>query len=221
MGTRHLPLGYPEWSLWALPLVGRTAGQYLIEQNTFETAVPEHLRVLCADLYALYVIGPSYAPAALFLELDPGEDSSDGIPDSIRARVLLKKLPQLGNDSVRGSLSWIANQLVAPWSQARLAVRLRNEPLDQSDREVLEKFFTELRDGFIEIAYDTRWLSDAEELGRKLTEGGQSLKDLAPNPRDLMTAIWLARLKTPTNARPIHRNAKIVAQQAPTGKWPF
>jgi hypothetical protein len=221
MGTRHRPLGYPEWSLWALPLVGRTAGEYLIREGTFETAVPEQLRVLCADLYALHALGPSYAPAALFLELDPGEAPTGVLPDSIRARVLLKKLTQLGDGSVRKSLEWIAKQLAEPWSRARLAVRGRNTSLDQSEREVLEEFFIELRDGFKEIAYETRWLSEAEHLGRKLAEGGEGLDNLAPSPRDLITAIWLARLENPTRARLIHSRAKIVAQRIPIGNQPL
>jgi hypothetical protein len=46
-----------------------------------------------------------------------------------------------------------------------------------------------------------------------------SLEGLAPNPRDLTTAMWLARLRDPSKAALIHERAKTLAAQKPgTGR---
>src|SRR5215471_333871 len=39
-GTEHVQLGYLNWSLWALPLIARHAGQDLIDRNAFATEIP-------------------------------------------------------------------------------------------------------------------------------------------------------------------------------------
>jgi len=221
MGTRHIPLGYPDWRRWALPLYGRTAGQYLIEKGTFGTAVPERLQVLCADVFALYVLGPSYPYATLFLELDPDDPPPGALADSIRADLLLEKLPELDPGPQRRPLVDIATDLRTPWEEARAAVAGGQWSLETTDRKVVDEFFEELRESFKEIAYETRWLSEAVDLGRKLAAGGPSPLGGGPaNPRDLITAIWLARQTDPTHARLIHERAKIVARRVPTGSRP-
>jgi hypothetical protein len=206
IGTQHMPLGYTVWSLWALPLVGAPVAENLIaEGRVFRTTVPEAARVFCADLYALHVLGPSYAHAAIFLELHPG-----GV-DSVRARLLLERLPQLdGSPPVQKDLTRIAAQLGERWAAARRAVGGEDPELGREDCAAIDEFFAELRSDFDEAAYQFEWLSDAQATADLLIEGGQALESVERPVRlkDLLTAIWLARLARPDAARTIHDRAR-------------
>ena len=243
MQTRHLPLGYGQWGLWALPLVGGTVGRHLLETGVFRTAPGHRLSILCADVYALYVLGPSYLQAALFLELDPDDtDGSevDGSPpqpswatgltvidevpskvsDAYRAEVLLTMLPKL-DDSSADELRSISEAIAQSWRAARQAFGGTDVALAHDDVVVLEEFLNKLRKEYAGLAYDMRWLSDARENGRRLAAGGDALDGLVLKGRDLVNAVWLARLETPTASRELHDNAKIVARRraGPSHPW--
>jgi hypothetical protein len=92
-------LGFPEWTIWALPLFAHEFGRILVEKDdelqllaeslaaaadpggTKESAAAEasadleareaRIRAYLADVFATYVMGPAYACACLLLKLDP------------------------------------------------------------------------------------------------------------------------------------------------------
>ena len=217
LGTRHAPLGYADWGLWALPLVGRTVGEFLLEHGTaFRTSVERRLRVVCADIYALYVVGPAYVHAAVFLELDPddGDTSPDEPSEAYRAEILLQMLPRL-DEAAREDLTEIRDAIAVPWQQARRAAGDSARPTEirPDDLGVVEEFLTELQTRHRPLGYDTKWLSDARRNGERLTAGGDALDDMALHPRDLITALWLARLDAPDRARLLHDNARRVSSR--------
>src|SRR5262249_28587276 len=153
------------------------------------------------DVYLLYVLGPSYAYAAIFVGLDPDDVSGAPLPDSVRAQVLIGQLARLHeSEPVQQSLAKIAEQLTQPWSQARKAFDGEDIALGQRDHQVVEEYFAELRGNFSEAAYDAERLAEAERLSEQLVEGEQALKNAKPNLKDLLTAIWLARLEHPDQA---------------------
>jgi hypothetical protein len=224
MGTRHLPLGYPEWNLWTLPLSGQPIAEKLIAQQQpriFQTEVPEHLLVYCADAYVLHVLGPSYAFAAIFVALHPDDVPGEGPSDPVRAQLLLGRLPQLDDaDPVRKSLEGIRQQLEGPWRQARAAFGGQDQPLPEGDRQILDTFFAELRKDFDFSAYDATRLSDAEELSKQLLAEEKELpEETTAGLKDLLLAIWLARLEVldPDKARSIHRKANSVRRRGLAG----
>jgi uncharacterized protein YbdZ (MbtH family) len=94
-------LGFPEWTIWALPLFAHEFGRILVDENTeFQGHVDDlvgeiagepakelkddalererqargaRIRMYLADAFATYVMGPAYACACLLLKLDPTE----------------------------------------------------------------------------------------------------------------------------------------------------
>jgi hypothetical protein len=215
---RHIPLGYPEWSLWALPLVGRAVGDRVVK-SLLPRELDKRLHVICADLYAQYVLGPSYLHAAIFLEFDPSPDppAPNVPPDPLRAAVLLWNLRGYGADD--SETSELIEKIVAPvereWGRARAAVGGQEQELelDGEEREVVGDFLENLKKEFPEIAYPIDNLGDLGDDGRELTKPGQGEDDGKMPPmqlRDLMSAMWLARLKDPSQARLIHQRAKTV-----------
>jgi hypothetical protein len=138
-------LGFPEWSIWGIPLVGHEVGlayakdQYdrnliaLIkrfvpeEQPGEQSRGPEdrghhneeYVQQLLADAFATYTLGLSYACAALLLRLSPrhDEEPSPSRPRDIdRARVIMMTL-QTGGAS-GGTFSDVMGRLKEIWEAA-------------------------------------------------------------------------------------------------------
>jgi hypothetical protein len=214
LGRRHTPLGYPEWSLWALPLMGRVAGER-VAASLLPRDTGNRLHVICADLYAQYVLGPSYLHAAIFLEFDPSPDPPPNLPsDPLRATVLLRDLREYGATASR-VIEGIAVPLEREWRRARTAFGGQEPDLDSADRQVVDDFLKELR-GFVEIGYPVNTLGDLADDGRQLTAAGQDGSEPAMRPmqlRNLLSAMWFARLQDPSKDRLIHQRAKMVPRQ--------
>lgn len=94
-------LGFPEWTIWALPLFAHEFGRILVDEYAeFQELVDDlagqisgeqrpqlnddalererqaraaRIRTYLADAFATYVMGPAYACACLLLKLDPAE----------------------------------------------------------------------------------------------------------------------------------------------------
>jgi hypothetical protein len=218
LGGRHMPLGYPEWSLWALPLVGRSVGQ-LVAASRLPASVDNRLRVICADLYAQYVLGPSYLHAAIFLEFDPSSDPPmPDVPiDSLRAALLLQKLCDSYDGAHRQILEDIAMPVDREWRRVRAAVGGHEPVLDANGYEVVDGFLESVKEEFPEIAFPADDLDDLADASRDLTvavgPAEERLRVPSMSRRMLLSAMWLARLKNPSQARLIHKRAKAVSEK--------
>ena len=105
--TSVIKVGFPEWTVWGIPLAGHEAGLRIAEDDP---TVKEHVeesgsglskelrKSLFADIFATYTLGPAYACAAILLRFEPhhvlavGDDPSD----IDRAWLILKVLDSLG-----------------------------------------------------------------------------------------------------------------------------
>ncbi len=105
--TSVIKVGFPEWTVWGIPLAGHEAGLRIAEDDQ---TVKEHVeesgsglskelrKSLFADIFATYTLGPAYACAAILLRFEPhhvlavGDDPSD----IDRAWLILKVLDSLG-----------------------------------------------------------------------------------------------------------------------------
>lgn len=229
LGERHVPLGYPEWSLWALPLLGREVGARVVkaweEDSVLLERISQRARDLCADLYAQYTLGPGYLYAAVFLEFDPCSvhtpKGADTAPDCLRAQILLENLPTLGDGRYQDDLEPIAAQVRDEWDLAREATGGGQVAIGDEDRKVIAKFLAHLNEKYWEVAYELKYLLEAEgkadslvEAARELEMGGRPVvDDEGFGIRELITVMWLARLKDRKRARRIHEVAKAMAKQ--------
>jgi hypothetical protein len=220
-GTEHVQLGYSNWSLWALPLVGRVAGLHLITSETFTTVIPRRLHTPCADIFATYALGPSYPCAAIFLELDPGKATGNSVSDAVRAEHLFRTLPELGGDSEQRTLQWCADTLRANWNTARAAVDANETAFPQNDYALADDFLDELRSEYGELAYDLRFLANPVNLGEVLAaEEEPSPQSGSQTIRDILAAMWLGRLGHPERTRVIYERAKTLAANSAGGPGP-
>lgn len=233
LGRRHLPLGYPEWSLWALPLVGRRVGELVATKWSQGRQIDTSVRVLCADIYAQYALGPSYLHAAVFLEFDPNMDSvpPEMPSDAVRTTLLLQTLPQLGGGRFAETLQPVADTVQTEWQRARAVFGGTEPEVDPKDRAIVEDFLQDITEDDEVVAYDVaRFEEDADDgrllaaEERPMADDGAVTDDLDSLPTlrtiDLMNAMWLARLEHPEQSRVIHRRAKKIAQAFSGGRPP-
>jgi hypothetical protein len=220
IGRRHLPLGYPEWSLWALPLVGRTdielvTASIMPRESERWSHVDNRTRILCGDLYAQYVLGPSHVLAAVFLYFDPKSEPSAEIPsDALRAKVLIDHLPELGDGVKRDILQPTADKIRKEWAKARQVFDGAEPDLDDSTSAMLSDFLAQVRKEYPDLAYDVQRVEEIAEAGSRLAdEATPDDKLTAMRIRDLICAMWLARIEQPDRAELINRRAKVVAQR--------
>ena len=74
-GAFTLHIGFPEWTIWALPLLQHEFGHIYVEKQlgrVVEADGRKFLAVMLADALACLVTGPAYGCAAVLMRLDPG-----------------------------------------------------------------------------------------------------------------------------------------------------
>lgn len=131
-------LGFPEWSVWGIPLVGHEVGLayaraeesgYLAplitkytEPVTAESPTRSYVVQLLADVFAAYTLGLAYGCAALLLRLGPRYNEQPGrdVPRDIdRARVIMMTLLHQGPNApvAGGSFSDTVGILEGIWTE--------------------------------------------------------------------------------------------------------
>jgi hypothetical protein len=215
--SEHIQLGYLGWNLWALPLIGKDAGLYLIrnsEQDWGSLALKHH--VICADAFATYVLGPSYVAATIFLELDPDGTSVGGAPsDPVRAELLLDLLPELATEPQRKAITEFVGKLREAWEAARTAIGAPSIEVSDEVRDVTRKFQEKVAFDNPAAAYDMETLPDQVSEARRFVAGEEPVA--ANHPRDVLVSMWWARVNNPEACSAIDEGArKVMTSGTPT-----
>jgi hypothetical protein len=121
-----LRIGFPEWTIWALPLVQHDFGRMFVNKRPPD-AVDDGL---LADACATIVTGPAYACAALLLRLDPQRVRPQAT-ETLRSATIIRALLQVTelSDNV---LSVLANRLREEWHDAVGAAGAQPELFDEA-----------------------------------------------------------------------------------------
>ena len=167
------------------------------------------LRVLLADAFATYTMGPAYACSAIMLRLNPAAAAQRDIPsDAQRAHVVLSTLRSMnGTNGHAGPYDWVIGQLDEGWKKA-----LDGSPASVAGRgadhlkQLTTAFTTDVAPQIFyatakypSISPNGGW-SKAQEWAtnwlEQLQDGG--LFDPPENSggklRDVLNAAWLCRL---------------------------
>jgi len=167
--ARSIRMGFPEWTLWAVPLTAHELGHVLITggRNRLESGDTktqweryifnqvsgrnkkvqrdrQHLLIYLADAFATYAMGPAYACSAILLRFNPLSAYTDGDKypaDAKRAYVILNMLRRmLANDKQdTPPYDKTVDRLEAGWNSALARI---NSPasLSQAQKDHLESF---------------------------------------------------------------------------------
>lgn len=207
-----LHVGFPEWTIWALPLIQHEFGHMFLDRVTGSAdADASSIRTsMVADALACLVTGPAYACASLLLRLDPAAVTL-GADVALRSATILATLQAVAAEvSDLGPVQKLAERLGAEW---RVAVDAAGGSADAFDaalgsddcREAVDQARDTLRD--CKGALDPHW---PENWGR-ISSWADALADGTPDQMDIaeedfrdrdraslvlvLNAAWLARVR--------------------------
>lgn len=125
--ARIVRLGFPEWTIWTLPLTAYELGsnyadsdKKVAEKVNAHGGNPDELFVLVADAFATYFLGPAYACAAILMRLNPAEAFSGNRLVAKRAAIILSVLLQMSKNApgVEDHYAEITSRLAVEWEAA-------------------------------------------------------------------------------------------------------
>ncbi len=219
-GAMVLRIGYPEWTVWAVPLVQHQYGQVFLQRHRESprgrnSVLSPSIAAHC-DAAAAIVTGPAFACPALLLRLDPSDVRAiDGAPTPTarRSAAIIAALRSCGPDA---SCSSIIDLLAREWVSSVEASGGDPEAFDAS----LEYFSAgegvaqihETRNlirrstGADQPMWAKRWPTVVDWAFTGLRSGSREIidndTDLAAGPRPVglgmvLNAAWVARLGEP------------------------
>jgi hypothetical protein len=211
---------YPEFSIWALPIVGHEAGHVVVQEvkaltpsaRSYEFPLVELAaeqaeaygggglgdliaRELFADFFGVWALGPAYACSSILLRFSPGR--ADKVvarhpPELLRTHLILWALERVdpGYADVIALLSRLWRELLVPFGL---------EPLGGDDAARIEQHLEELMSKADQHLSKARYKGreDVQMLVGPLTSGVLSPSKVAAayTIRDVMNAAWIARLR--------------------------
>jgi hypothetical protein len=117
-----LRIGFPEWTIWALPFVQNEFGHVFVARTPgLATTAPgkEYEAGLLADALATIQTGPAYACAALLLRLDPADRTAASSPGAaVRSATILVTLDRIAKLSGTPPLATLTDRLRTEWRDA-------------------------------------------------------------------------------------------------------
>jgi hypothetical protein len=132
--ARIVRLGFPEWTIWTLPLAAHELGtNYADSDKAVAQMIGEHiashaakaedkseLYVLVADAFATYFLGPAYACSAILMRLNPAEAFSGNRLVAKRAAIVLSVMMRMSSKApgVEDHYAEITSRLAVEWGDA-------------------------------------------------------------------------------------------------------
>jgi hypothetical protein len=114
-----LRVGFPEWTIWALPLLQHEFGRVVINKYEPELPVNDTIEAaMLADALAGLVTGPAYACAELLLRLDPASMNEWHDEVALRSATILKTVSRPGLLADDPGIAGLAERLEAEWRDA-------------------------------------------------------------------------------------------------------
>lgn len=211
---RLVRIGFPEWTVWTLPLVAQEIGHFFANRHPrmarLVATVSESYGVAETDVrhwiteaFATGVLGPAYAWAVLFLRADRESEQ-----DRMRVAVILRTLEALDDQALTTYAS--ARQRIAREWSAALRQRPQDEPaappviaeeMREALGEVVEATRKRIPEPYVSGDYER-----ATDIARELSADGADPTAVAATLdhselRHLLVAGWIARIRL-TDAPP-------------------
>jgi hypothetical protein len=188
-------LGFPDWTVWALPLVAHAFGHVVAERDKDLRADlakrSDVERTLVIDAFATTVMGPAFACAALLVRFDPAAIEAAGDLQAKRVATILDVL----DDSERGSgpVKGIVKTLRGAWEVA--VQESGGVPLGPSELPAGAKALVRAASYGVDFPAD-EWAGSVEPWAKDLRNGNVAAiqpKEYA-GIRHLLNAAWRCRV---------------------------
>lgn len=220
--TRMIHLGFPEWTIWALPLAAYELGKLVASQDTalkekvMNTAAakplpPATVEAALGDAFATYAVGPAYACAAIMMRLNPRASMPGGPPiDDMRARVIFAMLKLANTHAGQGiDFDNAVEPSVTAWNEA-LEESGAVAGADAVPTTVADIFWKWADSAYVTAKYQPQAWLIAQRLSAALERRINQEPPAADDPmtiaagstdvRDMLNAAWLHRLRHPNTA---------------------
>ena len=210
--ARIIRLGFPEWSVWAIPLAAHEFAHLALDSPRFAELVARdipNVRVLLADIFAATVAGPAYACALFTIRLQPPSGRTRPAAasgrvspqlDMARAHVTLRAIASL-DDPEAGLVptEFVRTRLAQYWSSA-LAWIQPDPSLSEGELQQLDDLVDATRR---KIGSDSafpmgQWSAIEGWADQLIDERGADIRpvrDFTDEVRIVVNALWLARLR--------------------------
>jgi hypothetical protein len=208
--ARIIRLGFPEWSLWTLPLAAHELGHIVVSETwavkvkdyPADQVSQQHLREFLADVFATITMGPSYACAALLLRFDvlSAYDETDDDPSyARRAFVILGILDRMNRKNsvipryATADLD-LPETLREEWEAALLQAKMQGK-VDEKKMSALTEY---IWDFLCEDSFKYTDFPEGESIydwPDLLLKNKESELDGKLQLRDILNAAWIARIK--------------------------
>jgi hypothetical protein len=207
-----LRIGFPEWTVWALPFVQNAFAHVFIKKETLATGGGSDEVITLADALATTATGPAYACAALLLRLDPAAVNSPLDEAALRSASIMVALERGAADVAESPVVLLVDRLRAEWQAAVAsaggdvdAFRAACDSSSIQERvDLAREKFLEFRDGgAVPAPWAARWATVADWAAklRARQAADIDLADVGSVPTDkpvtlvlLLNAAWLARV---------------------------
>ena len=202
--ARLIRLGFPEWSIWSLPLTAHEFGHLFASKHrkmellTAEIkksgwASSSDVRIWIADVFATVTMGPAYVWATMLLRADPSSQL-----DNERVTIMLESLRAIAPG---GEYNQLCATMEDAWRRASAHVVV--EGSGGRDRQdliamIVTPVHKRVKDPFKASAWEraTELVDKLEDPALKVSEviDGLGWRDLP----HLLVAAWYARLRVPS-----------------------
>lgn len=203
--ARIIRMGFPEWTLWALPLTAHELGHVVVAPKEEDLGNPDETsamtrahqeQIYMADAFATGAMGLAYACAAILLRLDPlGPDPRHTL---IRAAIVFEMLQRMEADIVDPPFRAIRKRLETEWSDAIRQVKLDPELTVEEQSEVtrIADLMVDQVGPFVSFQRDAwgRIVLFADSLQSKAADIPLKTTD---EPRYVLNAAWKRRMEHP------------------------
>lgn len=230
-------LGFPEWTIWALPLAAYEFGRILVNQDQDLKAQiariaegetgphpPGVLVDTFADAVATYAVGPAYACAAIMMRLDPRPGEGGAPVDDTRAQVIFELLKQADkNAGVAVSFAAVQRPLELAWAEA-VGDAGAQPGASALPQELVTFFWRWAERSYVTAKYQPQSWQKAEMLrdlivkridGTALAPGDQTfLTAGVGDVRDVLNAAWMTRVSLQREPDAVAREAQALWVEA-------
>jgi hypothetical protein len=227
-------LGFPEWTIWALPLAAYEFGRLMVSQDDAlklnlkikDEASARQMSIATladsmADAFATYAVGPAYACAAVLMRLNPRPADPGGPPvDDARAQMIFSVLKIADEKADSGTtFEPLRLRLEQAWAEA-LAETTAKSGDGKTAEELARVFWTWAETNYVTARYQPSSWTIAERLkdvlAKRLASAPLSADDQAAmaagagDIRDTLNAAWPLRLEEPDKTENIAAEALAV-----------
>lgn len=196
--------------------------EHELAEKAAETWAATRVRVLLADAFATYIMGPAYASAAIMLRLNPAFPAQRDRPSDVdRAEVILSVLRALNDRAgIPKPYTDVITALQQAWQSAATQAAdtvVLDTPTSAWLSELAAEFVRTVAPAFLyngAIYPDGGWTT-AQQWAAAWQDRRKRNADLrVPEPegklRDVLNAVWLYRLQQPLDD---HREVGTVGQK--------